>query len=621
MNSNSPIKLRIPRQDLTTFSLFKLDVESAQRWSQALPVANTRQVAEQLREALEQLNRVQLAPELRFSILEALRPGLQLALSSLSRRYLNQPLVLPPEPRQMAALVARIYQLGSIAYTLVAIHAIQQRDSVRGVNPARLVCEALQRGIFFSGRRILHALQLYQPVEPLGWQTLHQLYALAERQQLTRLPLVDRQSGGSSIEGTYLQVLMLGCCKPNQLRQSDLAAIYRGLQDWVRYVHLDDPETGQGLFIVNLEADDAPMYSTMFPQTPGSQCRFIDTSDLAGHLQSLRKAPEYKPKTGLALDRDIVISDDILKHLASSLEQVSARNFTRVATSGPVEIVVGISDAHFHLAGGRSFKEVLHGVAYQPATDERINDNPFLSEADKRDLWEQANPVGEHFTAHEHDDAHPEMGDVYMDDVTRAALAGEEHAPTAEGVASTRFPVHSVQPLNASPGGYCLQWPEDFPRDVRTGEIVALRDKPDSNWTIAVIRWISTSQAGRALLGVELLSPRAEPCGIRLLDKSRDSEYLRALLLPEIRLVAQPPTLVAPRTGFREGLRVELCKDGKTGLVELRRQLAASASFGQFEYQPVSTLEQTVDGMERDKLARDQEQLPDSPYESLWNKL
>ena len=59
-------------------------------------------MALQLHPALERLNRVDMAPELRFGILEALRPGLLVATASLSKRFLKQPLVMPHEPRQMA---------------------------------------------------------------------------------------------------------------------------------------------------------------------------------------------------------------------------------------------------------------------------------------------------------------------------------------------------------------------------------------------------------------------------------------------------------------------------------------------------------------------------------------
>ena len=104
MTSITPIKLNIPAQDLQAFNLFALNAEAARTWAQGLPVTNTRSVVQQLRKAVNDLNHMKLAPEVRYDIMEVLRPNLDVALSNLSKRFLNQPLVMPEQPRQMAEL-------------------------------------------------------------------------------------------------------------------------------------------------------------------------------------------------------------------------------------------------------------------------------------------------------------------------------------------------------------------------------------------------------------------------------------------------------------------------------------------------------------------------------------
>src|SRR5210317_1950929 len=136
MTEQSPIKLRLPTQDLSSFSHFALNTEAAHNWALSLPVANTRKVVHELRAAIGELNRVEMAPQSRFNILEALRPRLLVALSTLTKRFLNQPLVLPEEPRQLAEVVADLYSQACTAYTIVAIATIQNSDTIRDVNPA-----------------------------------------------------------------------------------------------------------------------------------------------------------------------------------------------------------------------------------------------------------------------------------------------------------------------------------------------------------------------------------------------------------------------------------------------------------------------------------------------------
>ena len=130
MSSDIPVKLRVPRQDLQHFDFFPLSVEGARHWAQALPATSSSQMAQQLVGAIAQLNRVELPPELRFNIMEELRPSLLVATASLSRRFLKQPLLMPEEPRQMAEAADSLFTMAGAAYTTVAAHTIQRRGSI-----------------------------------------------------------------------------------------------------------------------------------------------------------------------------------------------------------------------------------------------------------------------------------------------------------------------------------------------------------------------------------------------------------------------------------------------------------------------------------------------------------
>ena len=248
MEDHTTIKLKIPRQDFTGLPLFQPNTEAATKWVESLPVTNTNSLMQLLDQALSDLNRTKLSPEVRYTIMEILRPNLEVVLTNLSKRFLNQPLIMPEEPRRMAELSDRLLTMATTAYTIVAIEAIQQRDTIRETNPARLTCQAIQRALVFAGRKVLQNFQLHRPMEIHCWQTLHQLYVLADNQRLADLPVPEPLSGGSTIKATYLQALMLGCCKPNQLRQSDLASIYRGLGQWSDLVQLDNIGHGRRAF-------------------------------------------------------------------------------------------------------------------------------------------------------------------------------------------------------------------------------------------------------------------------------------------------------------------------------------------------------------------------------------
>jgi hypothetical protein len=443
------------------------------------------------------------------------------------------------------------------------------------------------------------------------WLTLHQLYALAEAQGLETLPVESSDGGAESILGAYLQVLILGCCKPNQLRQSDLVAIYRGLQDWSGLVTLQKPPSAPGIFLVNLDSDQPPVYSSLYQEPRGSQCRFIGTDALLKYLEELR---EGEGRRGVRFDKDTLLPPNMLDHMVKSLGSMSLRNFSRSGSPHPLWVSIGLSAAHYHLAGERVFEQLLFGDAYIPPAADRVATNPFLQARERGDLWQQANPeedfVPDAIPAESPGEAAIEH-QVELDPETMAELLELEDTDITP---EERYPVLEVKMINASPGGYCLEWNKDLPGDTRTGDIISLKEEERQDWVIAVIRWISRLENARTLVGVELLSPRAKPYGALIQPKTGEKPApMRVLLLPEIKLVGQPHTLITPRTGFREGQKIMLVREGEEYQVQLQRLVASTGSFAQFDFRYVKQL--------GDVLAEDTKGAHVSAYDSLWSKI
>jgi cyclic-di-GMP-binding protein len=616
MTDKTPVKLRIPRQDLDAHSLFSLSLEGAQSWTNALPVTNTREVAQKLRQAIEELNRVTLPAHQRYDLLEVMRPNLTVAAASLSRRFINQPLVLPAEPQQMAELSDQLFGLASTAYTLVAVHAIRDRESIRDINPARLVCEALQRALYFTGCKIFQRFQLFQPDDKRAWRTLHQLFALAERQHLTQLRIDGVTAEPTTISATWLQPLLLSCCKPNQLRQGDIAAIFQGLRQWSGLATVS--ASGTGLFAVDISGDQPPTYANSMRTTAGPDLRLIDTGPLVTHLKQLAESGEGSSRQDITFANDVRLHHNILQHMLVSLSSVSTRNFSRHGLQQELQVALGLNSTHYFVAGGLTFAEVLHGRGYRPPASERVLTNPFLIERKRRDPWLEAYAdeihSGEEQAAPDDDG----MQHVDVDEETRAVLLTEkkyEDPPLQqqqeEEEQHRKYPVKAI---NASPGGYCLEWSQDQPGILRSGDILCVREEGSGSWVIASIRWLSQLEGKSSILGIELLSPQAAAWGARIQNQKGElSEPIRVLLLPGIKLVAQPPTLITPRSGFREGQRLTLVRHGEDKKIRLQRQVAATATYSQFEFREAGNPAQVK--------PREERELPGSAFRSLWSEI
>ncbi|MEZ5501784.1 MAG: GTPase [Halioglobus sp.] len=603
MEDQTTIKLKIPRQDFTGLPLFQPTIEAADSWVQTLPVTNTKSLIQLLGQALSDLNRMKLSPEVRYNIMETLRPNLEVGLSNLSKRFLNQPLIMPQEPARMAQLSNELLTLATTAYTIVAIEAIQQRDAIRETNPARLTCQAIHRALVFAGLKVLRNFQLHKAMDIRGWQRLHQLYMLAETQQLADLPVPEPLSGGTTIKATYLQALIMGCCKPNQLRQTDLAALYRALQQWSELVKLNSQKTGDDLFLVDLDSDQPPLYSALYRNKPNARCRYINTAALTEHLKKLKAGTGGK---AVSLDKDTSIPFNLLDHLAAALGSMSLRNFKRTVTGNALWICVGLSSTHYHCAGERTFEQVLYSEEDLYAKSGRDTGNPFLATRNKVDVWQIANP-GDYASDVKVDSDTP----VDLDAVTKARLMLEADVNLP---ANERYPVFKVQLADASPGGYCLEWDADLPGDVRAGDIMGLKEEEHKEWVIAVIRWLSRLKDAKTLIGLELLSPRAIAYGARIHQKNGEkSPPMRVLLLPEIKLVGQPQTLITPRTGFKERQKITIGNSAGVRMVQLLRHIASTGSFSQFEFHYTQEL--------GDVLADNTHGHHGGEFDSLWSNI
>ncbi len=580
MTSSSIIRLHIPRQDLSYFEAFQPNREGATAWAQALPVTNTTEVAEQLAQALGDLNRLKLAPELRFSILEILQPNIQVAQVNLAKRFLKQPLVMPEEPSRMAALSDKLATLATTAYTIVAVETVRHRDAIRDTNPARLACSALQRALVYAGSRVLRTYQLYKPLDILAWQNLHQLYALAEGQQLENLPVPDPQEGGSTITRTYLQAILLACCNPNQLRQSDLTALYRGLKSWGGLSKLYAANTSNCIFAVDLDSDQPPRHSSLFENDGDAKCRFIETQAIAEHLAILG---EESKGAGISVESEYHLSESILDHLVSSLSGRGQRNFEReTARNAYLSVCVGLNSTHYHVSGGRVFGHVIYGDDFANKRIDTAQDNPFFNE-------------------HSTDDGPQSQSN------TRDYMVEELYeAPD--------YPIFEVKLADVSPGGYCLEWGEEFHGELKTGDLISLREDENSHWVVAVVRWLSRIENAKSLVGLELLSPMAIPYGARLHTRGAEAPpVMRALLLPAIPLVGQPHTLVIPRATLRERQKITLFNADEEFTIALQRQIASTGGCSLFEFKRTKEL--------GDVLAEENRHSHSTEYDSIWSHI
>jgi hypothetical protein len=180
---------------------------------------------------------------------------------------------------------------------------------------------------------------------------------------------------------------------------------------------------------------------------------------------------------------------------------------------------------------------------------------------------------------------------------------------------SIKYPAHEVTLINTSPGGYCLHWVDELPASIQAGEILGIQESGVRHWAIGVISWIRHLGKSGTQLGIELLAPKAESAAVQLFQKTgKNGDYMRSLLLPGIKAIAQPATLILPRMPFRTGNKIDLLHVDSNGRQQLTKRTLSTNSFSQFQFRSA--------GIKPNPKALPQgNAFKDDDFDSLWKKL
>jgi hypothetical protein len=263
------------------------------------------------------------------------------------------------------------------------------------------------------------------------------------------------------------------------------------------------------------------------------------------------------------------IPASLLTHLNNAWCINRQRHFERRLSKGSLEVCVGLSHLHYYIADETSFKYLLQGRKGQKnLKGSRLNSASIDEIFGAKPLSTEADPWADSFDA--------DGGSIPVMDV--------ELSNELDKQPSTDHPKSVVSIIDTSPGGYCLNWEESIPAQVRAGEIIGLREPGRRAWSIGLIRWVSQSK-GSSQIGVEILAPQGQAIGASIINKMGDrSDFLRALMLPEVKTINQAASLITATVPFHEQAKVTLNQDGHERKAQLQHELLSTGTIAQFVY-------------------------------------
>ncbi|WRH92893.1 molecular chaperone [Pseudomonas fluorescens] len=574
--------LSAPTPSQTRLSFCEATPRDLKRWIADLPKANIGETARLLYQALGELNLLLTPSDNRLNLLELIRPEVYFVCQHLERHFLHQAIMLDERSRKISNLCQALQSHLAIGYKQIVLRIAPKYSNDR----AALVSTALQRAAHAFKGQLLRATQLYSSPPEHLWFELHQLYRSAAELQLQHRRVHDDLASLTtelSLEQTYIAALLLGSARCNQLRQNQIARLAEVLEPWSALLKLHPASPDAGLLAISSELDAGPRYRNMFRSEQQRGLLGFDPQPLVNAIE----AHLLHQDTSTPLPVAAGLSFDTLQHLHAAWGQAAERSFQRTVGQGNLTVCVGMSALHFYLGGERSFSDMLKHPGARAA-----NFSNAVAKGEK-DSWSQAF------------DAAPQNNEQFLpyEEIQYDHLVEDESSTDA----APHYPTYALPVINHSPGGYCLAWPNEVPAELQAGEMLGIQDSVGLGWSIAVIRWIRQVRGGGTQMGIELVAPHAQPCGLQLV-RSRDdhSQYLRGLLLPEISAIDVPATLLAPRLPFQEGNKVMINTLGEEHRAGLDRRVASTHSFNQFAYRSLEAAQNG--GSEED-------------FDSLWKSL
>jgi len=572
------MQLSVPNRTAPKSGSFDSNAASVKKWIEALPMANIGETTRLLFEALTDLNHQDITAQQRFKTLELLYRPVRYVAERMKKHFVGQSLPLSPNSLKIANLSREISHALATGYKVLVMEQI----AGIGRKDKKLLVTAIHRSIKQLSSVLLKAYQVYEPYPDSVWLEVHSLYRYAESNRLhkTRVPEgLEPEKNSSTIADAYKQILLLALACPYRMRHSEAEDIYQALEEWVRFADLQAPgKSTDALFSTNLDSDQPPSYLVLRDARENLHTsRILTTRKLAERLHK-ELAEKRSTDSGKHHHR---VKANTLRRLMLAWGVMPKRRFSRIKDHAQVVVAMGLSSIHYFVSGEVAFNDASaeHNCHNELGTDPQgtpqLNRSQFGAKTTREhegklpDVWEMDYQL-----------EGADMPSSVEEAVTRAALGMQ---------IDTSHCSQSWKMVNVSAGGYCLLWDNPETTRAQVGELLGIREESDPNtfhWRLGVIRWLKYTDKRGLDLGVQMLSPGAVGIAARSDKKgrTRDGDYTRGLLLPEIASLQQQATLLLPSPPFQPGDTAIANCHGRDVRVRLTKLVENTGSFAQFQF-------------------------------------
>jgi len=487
------------------------------------------------------LNRFSMPAAERFRLLEVLREPVYFVQAEQIKKLANKPLPLTQVERGMFGHLVDLWQELLTGYQRCLMGAVDGKPAAR----VALMC---QRGLDCMASSMFDHCRVYHAFPDAYWLTLHQLYRHAEEAGESATAVADAvHKTEVNCAEVYVRALLIVLADPYEQAQKQMLQIRGWLERWAGDVSVrDTPPEDKGLPPLLLDLSAAAGAYREADTDGRTPSRWLDIDELARTLKKrvvlLRKG---EPPASLGLGDDCAMpSVEQLLVLLFRLwcEGKNARVQMRRSVSAKAKVCGTIASIHFHIAGGKTFRQPGHAT-----------------ELTRRERDEIA--TFGHTTTR--------LEEAF---IAAGGFATEEWLLQEESLSGLRI----MRPAT-NPGG----------RYAHT-QLIAVRPADAKYFLLGSVRWFRSDNDDNLQVGIRIIPGMPKAVAVRPTGVNVQAEkFVPALYCPALPTLGAPASLILPPGWYRPKRVLEVYSDASE-LLLLRGTIERGSDFERVATEPAN---------------------------------
>lgn len=616
------MKLNIPEQVAPSDDDFPTHPRKVKKWLEGLKQANMGDYTRLMFNGLLKLNRTTISADHRFDIMEILREPMRHIFTQLHKQFVNRTLPLPDKSLKIVNLNQTLLSEMAIGYKILIFEAA---NDIAKVDSKQLLI-ACERVLHYLSEMLLRYSQIYTDHPKGTWWDIHHVYGFAELKRIHQKNVKDSElkNGSTTVEEMYKQILLFSLAKPNAMRQSDADRVFKSMPDWAQRTAISSKPISTNAnrnYCVQLDSDLPPSCITNDEIPDTDNLRTISTAALVNYLRSQTSDSDDFSNNVAFGD---MVPQETLRSLITAWSMCTKRRFSRAVRETETRIAIGLNPIYEALIAETTTHS--KNKAKKPASMfslEAIPDSARVT----RDAFSKNDPNS--FQSHPDQLAEKDKAASNWDLVGRGRTLTETYSSELNkqnrdmGELNKEAPDLHWRVTNVSAGGYCMQWHSDSPSRALVGELIGVREREADGtyqWRVGVIRWMQYNNQTGLEIGVQILSPKVIFCTVQRPERKNEQPF-KCLMLPGIKPIQQPSTLLMPAHAFRKGNPLKLHVYDRDMEINLGTIREHTGSFTQFQFTQQSDESPTGGGGgSTGKTGSDKKSSPDD-FDSIWSSL